>query len=47
MSYDSEQEASDAFKEELNEVVEVIELKPKVKQGRHTHRAARGRQVLQ
>jgi hypothetical protein len=30
MSYDSEQEASDAFKEELNEAVEVIELKPKV-----------------
>jgi len=30
MSYDSEQEASDAFNEELNEAVEVIELKPKV-----------------
>jgi len=30
ISYDSEQEASDAFKEELNEAVEVIELKPKV-----------------
>ena len=30
ISYDSEQEASDAFNKELNEALEVIELKPKV-----------------
>ena len=30
ISYDSEQEATDAFNKELNEALEVIELKPKV-----------------
>lgn len=30
ISYDSEQEASDAFNDGLNEAVEVIELKPKL-----------------
>lgn len=30
VSFDSEQEASDAFNERLNEAVEVIEVKPKV-----------------